>query len=904
VAADSTGCRIYSLSPTAADIPQLRYRIGNQDLSPSDATMQLNRAAPPTGGIFGTPFLRRFSIGMKLWATTAIMAIPLAGLGVFYIHSLSSTLWFTATEQKGYSLFKPLDQITRRLERREEIETLALSRGIDAASPLSTIDSEIDALVEDFATREAKNGNAATHDEVKQLRAAWTDLKFAKPTLVNERIVAYEHLIDFATALETQIGSDWELMLDPEMAAYDLIDITLIKIPDARRFLTQARAHMAVLYAGSQYVAAEGRHVGASLALFNDRIGGAHDELKTALLAAGDRAPLFEQIDKLDRQWAAEPLAWAGGVDQGLLSAPSETGLRTALDAPNSDSTALNSAEDALLEAAGVALDIRYREQLRNASIALAGSAVAMVLGIILMIALSGRITGAIRRLVSISKRITEGHYDSMIYDSGNDEMGRLFAAMSNMQRTLAQQQQALKEQVEVERRVRAALDNVSGCVMLADSSGEIIYLNQAIEALLRRAEGDIRGQLPTFSAATVRGSNIERFYEHSGQTRRILDTLTGTNITEIRFGGSIFRLTANPVLAPDGSRVGAVVEWYDRTVEVRVETETNAMLSAVLDGNLAERLDVNGKSGFFETLARGMNQLADNIQQIIEKVKISAHAVHTSSSAIAGGNSNLSQRTELQAASLEETASSMEEITSTVKQNADNAHEANQLATAAGEQAQAGGLVVNQAILAMAGINESSAQIANIISVIDEIAFQTNILALNAAVEAARAGEQGRGFAVVASEVRGLAGRSAAAAKEIKSLIQDSVVKVENGAQLVIQSGQTLEQIVIAVKRVTDVVAEIASASSEQTTGIEQVNMAISKMDEMTQQNAALVDQATAASQSMSEQAGELSRMLSGYRTEAGTLGQSPRAAVSSKQSDKPHKLVPATAWSRTGRG
>lgn len=851
--------------------------------------MKSNRTTHSTGGFFGTRFMRRLSIGTKLWATTAIMAVPLVGLGVFYVHSLSSTLWFTVTEQKGYSLFRPVDQITRRLERREEIDALALATKMGAASTFSAIDSEIDALFEDFATSEAKNGNAATHDQVKRLHDAWTDLKTAKPAPANERIAAYEHLIDLATALEGQIGSDWELTLDPELAAYNLIDVTLTKIPDARRFLAQGRTHLAVIYTGSQYVPAEGRHVVAFLALLNDRIDGATDELKTALAAAADRAPLLAQLAKLDQHWSAGTVAWASGLEQGLLSAPSEIALRAAVDTGSLDSTSLNSAEDTVLEAGALALDIRYREQARNALIALGGSAVAMVLGVILMLALSGRTAGAIRRLGSISKRITEGHYDSAIDESGGDEVSRLFAAMSNMQRTLATQRDTLEKQRQALALQMSALDNVSGCVMVADASGGISYLNPAIVALLRRAEGDIRSRLPGFCAASVVGSSIETFSRKSAQRGGTLGSLTGTTVEELSFGGSIFRLTANPVAAPDGSRVGTVVEWYDRTLEARVELETNAMLSAVLDGNLLERLDVEGKSGFFETLARGMNQLADNFQDIIERVKISAHEVHTASAEIALGNSNLSQRTEQQAASLEETSSSMAEITSTVKQNADNARLANQLATAAREQAQTGGLVVEQAIIAMAGINESSRQIANIISVIDEIAFQTNLLALNAAVEAARAGEQGRGFAVVASEVRNLAGRSATAAKEIKSLIQDSQTKVENGTLLVAQSGQTLDQIVVAVKRVTDVVAEIASASSEQTTGIEQVNHAIAQMDDTTQQNAALVEQATAASQSMSEQAGELSRMLSGYRTEAGTAGtgRTVRTGVISKGPD-----------------
>ncbi len=265
--------------------------------------------------------------------------------------------------------------------------------------------------------------------------------------------------------------------------------------------------------------------------------------------------------------------------------------------------------------------------------------------------------------------------------------------------------------------------------------------------------------------------------------------------------------------------------------------------------------------------MSRGVNQLADNMSEIVRRVKQASAEVHRGAEEISAGNANLSQRTEEQSSSLEETASSMEEMTSTVKQNADNAGQANQLAIAARDQAEKGGAVTTKAVRAMADINDASRRIADIIGVIDEIAFQTNLLALNAAVEAARAGEQGRGFAVVASEVRSLAGRSATAAKEIKDLIQDSVRKVQDGSTLVTQSGQTLEQIVSSVKKVSDIVAEIAAASREQSAGIEQVNRAVMQMDELTQQNAALVEQATAASQGMADQARELNEMMSRYR-------------------------------------
>jgi len=252
---------------------------------------------------------------------------------------------------------------------------------------------------------------------------------------------------------------------------------------------------------------------------------------------------------------------------------------------------------------------------------------------------------------------------------------------------------------------------------------------------------------------------------------------------------------------------------------------------------------------------------------EIVALVKESAGEVYRASSEIASGNANLQQRTEEQSSSLEQTAASMEQMTATVKQNADHASAANQLAAAARDQAEKGGTIVGRAVHAMTGINDSARKIADIIGVIDEIAFRTNLLALNAAVEAARAGEQGRGFAVVAGEVRTLAGRSASAAQEIKTLIEDSVRRVEEGSVFVNRSGESLEQIVASVKKVSDIVAEIAAASREQSSGIGQVNRAVAQMDELTQHNAALVEEATSASQMMAREAHALHELMGGYR-------------------------------------
>lgn len=313
------------------------------------------------------------------------------------------------------------------------------------------------------------------------------------------------------------------------------------------------------------------------------------------------------------------------------------------------------------------------------------------------------------------------------------------------------------------------------------------------------------------------------------------------------------------------------------------------ALANKVAGGDLSCDIQVTStdETGQLLLALKGMN---DSLASIVGEVRAGTDTIATASSQIAAGNMDLSSRTEEQAGSLEETASSMEELTSTVKQNADNARQANQLAVSASDVAQKGGDVVAQVVQTMVSINDSSKKIVDIIGVIDGIAFQTNILALNAAVEAARAGEQGRGFAVVASEVRNLAQRSAAAAKEIKTLISDSVEKVGAGTRLVDQAGATMEEVVQSVRRVTDVIAEISAASNEQSTGIEQINQAIVQMDEVTQQNASLVEESAAAAESMQNQASSLSQLVASFKLGADVVQTNLHAAKETvRQSIKP---------------
>jgi methyl-accepting chemotaxis protein len=350
----------------------------------------------------------------------------------------------------------------------------------------------------------------------------------------------------------------------------------------------------------------------------------------------------------------------------------------------------------------------------------------------------------------------------------------------------------------------------------------------------------------------------------------------------------------------------GALAYWITISI-TRPLARALTVATTVAAGDLSSRIEVQGKDEVGQLLA-ALKSMNDSLALTVGSVRTGTETIATAAAQVAAGNQDLSARTEQQASSLEETASSMEELTSTVQQNADNARQAHSLASTASNVAERGGVVIAKVVETMGQINASASKIADIISVIDGIAFQTNILALNAAVEAARAGEQGRGFAVVATEVRNLAHRSAAAAKEIKTLIEASTHAVTDGSELVQQAGTTMSELVDSVTRVTDIMSEINAASAEQSAGIAQINLAITEMDTVTQQNAALVEEAAAASESMQEQAGNLAQVVSVFKLGASTTAAAPRIVATSmaaqapaaRKSVKPIKPAPVRPASR----
>ncbi|AXX67820.1 methyl-accepting chemotaxis protein [Xanthomonas oryzae] len=522
-------------------------------------------------------------------------------------------------------------------------------------------------------------------------------------------------------------------------------------------------------------------------------------------------------------------------------------------------------------KSAAAAADAAFKSMDESRKLLIAGSLLVVLLSGALGLLITRSLTQPLSRATRAAESIANGKLDNDVDTQFNDETGRLLKAMNKMQLQLhnlisAQADMAKRhEEGQISFRMDAGAFPGDFGSMANDTNAlvaaHIKVKMQTVHLIERYAIGDLSEdmpQLPGEKGAITAAMN---------QVKQNLATMN----TEIK---QLAQAAANGDFTARGN-----AEQFQYDFRVMVESlntlmatadgnlqSLSGLLQSIAAGDLTARMS-GDFHGVFAQMRDDANATATQLAEIVNGIKQSAVSIKGAASEIASGNQDLSQRTEQQAASLEETAASMEELTSTVKQNAENARQANQLAIGAASVASQGGEIVGKVVQTMSGIEASSKKIADIISVIDGIAFQTNILALNAAVEAARAGEQGRGFAVVASEVRTLAQRSSGAAKEIKELIDDSVQRVTDGSVLVHSAGTTMGEIVASVQRVTDIMGEISAASQEQSAGIEQVNQTVTQMDETTQQNAALVEEATAAARAMEEQAQQLTEAVALFR-------------------------------------
>jgi methyl-accepting chemotaxis protein len=521
-----------------------------------------------------------------------------------------------------------------------------------------------------------------------------------------------------------------------------------------------------------------------------------------------------------------------------------------------------------------------------------------------------------LRKMAGVLGELTNDRIVEVPFTKRADEIGEIAKATEVFKESIAGK--------VINLRIRTALDVSRSNVMLADANYNIIYMNGTLQQMLREAEVEIRRAMPSFDSSKLMGMNMEAFHKSPA-----LDSLTGTYEARFAIGSQKFMIVATAVLDKDGKRNGTVIEWKNETVEKAVEEEVDGIVKAAIDGDFSRRIELQGKSGFMLNLSTAMNglcgnvaetmtdfaellaamadgdlvrritadyrgvfgklkddanRMADRLTETLSDIKSVGREVSNAAAEISASTTDLSQRTEEQAASLEQTSASMEQMSATVKKNAENAMQANKLTSGSRNVADKGGQVVAKAVDAMARIEESSRKISDIIGVIDEIARQTNLLALNAAVEAARAGDAGRGFAVVASEVRSLAQRSSQAAKDIKDLITNSSSQVQEGVGLVNQTGTSLTEILASIRQVADIVAEIASASQEQSTGIDQINKALNQMDEVTQQNSALVEENAASAKTLEHQSDTMNEKVAFFKLDHGAeshTGKTPAPAT-----------------------
>ncbi|HWJ04960.1 MAG TPA: methyl-accepting chemotaxis protein, partial [Steroidobacteraceae bacterium] len=787
--------------------------------------------------------VRNLKIGQKIAVIVFAMLVPIALLATLYAMGTLRELGSVARQDGGLGYAVEARQLMEQMARHRAVTNKVREGDGSAAADVSDARARIAAAFASLQGRvKGDDDRYGMASDIEALASAWREVESISQTGdASQSIARHGEAIKRAHDLLPRISDRSGLKFEDDPRTYYLMEAALNRTPRLVLTLLDARG-MTVAAAEVETLPPAQRDeivytlglVGYETARLESTVAGVVEH--NPEIAAEVRA----DVDALE---TASTQFRAAGM-QAADAAVAKEEIRA------SAATAISKGYelfDASVQMLSELFDHRLSVLRWQAVLALGVAAAAVLCALLMAFYIQRLIARSLNRAVEVFKAIGEGKLDSEIVVEAEDETGVVLRALGETQKTLkanldAEQVRVLEERkvAAVNARIKQSLDAVSAPVLVADRDYNVIYMNQAIRALFSDIGGELRRAVPNFDPARLEGANMDLFHRNPAHQRRLLEDLRGTHTSEHKVGVLTLKLTHTPVYDEHGERIGTAMEWVNRTQEVSVEQEVAGIVDSALQGDLSHRVRKEGKTGFFAALATGMNSLLDNFGGVIGSIKTSAAEVHSGAEEISKGNTSLSQRTEEQASSLEETASSMEEMTSTVKQTADNAQQANQLALAARGQAEKGGAVVGAAVSAMSGINAASRKIADIIGVIDEIAFQTNLLALNAAVEAARAGEQGRGFAVVASEVRNLAGRSATAAKEIKALIQDSVGKVEEGSKLVDQSGQTLAEIVQAVKKVTDIVAEIAAASQEQSSGIEQVNRAVMQMDEVTQQNAA----------------------------------------------------------------
>ena len=854
-------------------------------------------------------YLSNITIRAKVLSIVVALTLPILYLSYLYVSDNLKTIDSKKLEHVGLDYQAIVRPLLKNIARHRGTTASYLAGDESLQGKISQIASEVDnSFAEIDKFQEIHAEHFLHHAHLQEIKSTWSELRDTNLTIrKRENFDRHSELVKDVFQLMSEIAYASGLKTDANAVTSYLVELTTVNIPRILEELGKNRGLISSI-ASRQYledgenstVLAFQMNLNSALASFKQTLSGAFavDENVEGLFSNR-----LVEFDTKVTNYSKKTDTLMGDV-MVLMNANGQEYFEEGTQAIEVGAGFYDDA----LKIIRSNIDAAIAKSQSGLYVASSIAAVLFLIAVLLSYFVLSDLSKNFNRVTSLFKNIQNGQYDNEIEVMGNTEISSIFSGLSAMQSGLKESIERDQKTARENGRIKQALDRVTASVMVVNSENIIIYQNNACEEMFSAVEGNIAREVNGFKVNSIVGQNISDFMQHPSSQGSIIKAYDSISKSTVTVGGHTFDVTSGPVSDDQGKQIGLVIEWDDRTQELEIESEVADLVKMALKGDLSHRIDIQGKNGFYKFLSEGINDLVDvservindtirvlsalskgdltqkideeyqgafdklkndandtidKLTDIVSKIKESSSLVNSAASEISQGNINLSSRTESQASNLEQTSASMTQMTSTVQNNAENAQQAKQLANNSRKQAETGAEVVSEAVAAMDKINNASNKIADIISVIDEIAFQTNLLALNAAVEAARAGEQGRGFAVVATEVRNLAGRSATAAKEIKDLIEDSVVKVKEGAKLVNQSGETLTEITNSIKEVDDIIGDITVASQEQSSGIESANRSILEMDGATQQNAALVEEISASAESMSEQSNELNELV-----------------------------------------
>jgi methyl-accepting chemotaxis protein len=872
----------------------------------------------------GRAVVDRFRFGTKFAIVGLLLLLPFSVL--FYAHwqRINADITAAHQERKGLQLITPAMGFMQAVQFHRRYSRDLLSGMPQAATTQAEARAHADEALNTWGGVDALYGNILGADHVHaDIRNQWVNLK-ALPANVGlaESMAEHGHVIESLRSYLTLVADNSGLTMDPEAAGYFLQDAIAHLIPDAAESTRLLRA-AAIQAARTKQFSPDEK---ATMRAWLDNVQGGYATLQADLnKAMRDKPSLQVKLNPAIKQLRDRQTLFLHAVKGEILEAQ---GIQADPAVIASLGNETISALYQLLDTSMLALDELLVERTKRQQDSLLkevlASVTCLLLALYLFASLRNSVSRQVNELRGVVEAIAAGDFKQPLQTHTQDEIGDFSTSLDKVRTALGDKIASEKALSDHMLRVKMALDNAGTPFRIADQLGTVVYANPKMYDVLRSIEPAMKEVNPDFSIDNFVGSSIGNLMSDPVEYLKRLEVLKSLTINEKEVGGRIFSITTAPVFDDQGQRLGTVGEWLDRTEQVAIERELAEIVNAAAAGDFSRRVGLVGKSGFFLNLGEGLNQLletnerglhsvaavlqalargdltqhlegdyqglfarlqndtnatVEGLSDLVTQIREVSELVNTAAREIAAGNADLSSRTEEQASSLEETASSMEELSATVRQNADSSRQANALAANSNVLASQGGEMVQRVIGNMSEIQEGSKRIADIVGVIDAIAFQTNILALNAAVEAARAGEQGRGFAVVASEVRSLAQRSATAAKEIRELIMASVSKVDDGVRMVKDAGGTMTNVVSSFSEVARLVTDISSASREQSSGIDQVTRAVTQMDEVTQQNAALVEEAAAAAESLEDQARGLVGLVSRFKLDGDELRSVPAA-------------------------